>query len=284
MAVQSATQAKPAESELRDADSSVALGAYLRALSERRQYIRYVADSQLRSQQMNTVLGNMWHLLNPILQITVFYVIFGLILEADRGVDNLLPFIGVGLFPYQFSTASITAGSKSIVANQSLLRSIWFPRAMLPVTTTLTQLFAFGPMLIVMLGVTVATGERPLTTWLLIPAVLALQLVFTLGASMIAARAANHVVDIQQVLPFIFRLLMYGSGVLFLVDAYVQNSRYRLLFELNPFYGIVAIWRWTVLGYEVNPQVVGYTVAISCLTLLIGFWWFRRGERSYTDG
>lgn len=284
MAVQPATQAKPDHSELRDADSSVALGPYLRALSERRQYIRYVAASQLRSQQMNTVLGNLWHLINPMLQITVFYVIFGLILKADRGVDNLLPFIAVGLFPYQFSTASITAGAKSIVTNQPLLRSIWFPRAMLPVTTTVTQLFAFGPMLLVMLAVTLATGEQPRMSWLLIPAILALQLVFTLGASLIAARAANQVVDIQQVLPFIFRLLLYGSGVLFLIDAYVQDSKYRLLFELNPFYGIVSIWRWVVLGYEIDSLLVWFTAIVSVLTLLFGFWWFRRGERSYTDG
>ncbi|MDG1267756.1 MAG: hypothetical protein P8O03_15695, partial [Ilumatobacter sp.] len=116
--------------ELRDADHSINLRSYLSELWSRRDYVKYVSQSNLRSQQMSTILGNVWHLLNPALQIAVFYLIFGVILGVDRGVDNLLAFISVGLFAYQFSTKSITSGSRAIVANRSLLKSIWFPRAM----------------------------------------------------------------------------------------------------------------------------------------------------------
>lgn len=269
---------------LRPASDSVALPRYLSELWARRDYIRYVAVSQLRSQQMHTVLGNLWHLLNPALQIAVFYLIFGVILGVDRGVDNLLAFIAVGLFSYQFSTRSITTGSNSIVSNRPLLRSVWFPRAMLPITTVLTQLFAFVPVLFVMFAVVIGTGESPLLRWLAIPGVIALQTMFNLGAALIMARAATHLVDIQQLLPFVFRLLLYASGVIFLVDAYVEASEYQLLFEVNPFYGLVSIWRWTVLGFDIDPIVPVATTTISVVALIAGFWWFRRGEQGYTDG
>lgn len=274
----------PASTELYPADRGVRFGTYVRELWQRRDYVRYVASSDLRSQQMNTVLGNLWHLLNPALQIAVFYLIFGVILGVTRGVDNLLAFMSVGLFTYQFSTTSVTQGARSITGNRPLLRSIWFPRAMLPLTTTTTQLFAFLPKLLLMLVVCLGTGEPMLVTWLLIPAILFLQSALNLGLALIAARAGNRVVDLQNLLPFIFRMLLYGSGVLFLIDEYVEHSRYQLLFELNPFYGVIAIWRWAVLGYSLDLHLAVYTTATTIVVLAAGFFWFRRGERGYTDG
>jgi teichoic acid transport system permease protein len=276
--------AHPGQPDLYPADQGVGFGSYVRELWHRRDYVRYVASSELRSQQMNTVLGNLWHLLNPALQIAVFYLIFGVILGVTRGVDNLLAFMSVGLFSYQYSTTSVTMGAKSITGNRPLLRSIWFPRAMLPVTTTTTQLFAFLPKLVVMLAVCLVTGEPALVTWLLVPGILVLQSTLNLGLALMAARAGNHVADLQNLLPFIFRMLLYGSGVLFLIDEYVVQSKYQLLFELNPFYGIIAIWRWAILDYSLAPRLAAYTAITSILTLTAGVVWFRRGERGYTDG
>lgn len=270
--------------ELRDADHSIDLRSYLIELWSRRDYVKYVSQSNLRSQQMNTILGNVWHLLNPALQIAVFYLIFGVILGVDRGVDNLLAFISVGLFAYQFSTKSITSGSRAIVANRPLLRSIWFPRAMLPVTSSVTEFFAFVPVLFVMAAVCLGTGEEPRITWLAVPLILAMQWIFNLGLAMVMARVANHVVDVQQFLPYIFRLMLYGSGVLFLIDEYVENSSYQLLFELNPFYGFVSMWRWAVLSYPIDSAIVWLTAITTIVALTAGFWYFRSGERGYTDG
>ena len=272
------------QAELYPADRAVGMTAYLSGLWQRRDYIRYVASSDLRQQQMNTVLGNLWHLLNPALQIAVFYLIFGVILGVTRGVDNLLAFMSVGLFSYQYSTTSVSMGAKSITGNRALLRSIWFPRAMLPVTTTTTQLFTFLPKLLIMLIVCLLTGESILMTWLLIPAILVLQSALNLGLAFFAARAGNHIADLQNLLPFIFRMLLYGSGVIFLIDEYVEQSKYQLLFELNPFYGIIAIWRWAVLDFPLAPHVAIYTAVSSIVLFVLGFIWFRRGERGYTDG
>ncbi|MBT5554651.1 MAG: ABC transporter permease [Ilumatobacter sp.] len=266
------------------ADTNVGLRSYLSTIWSRRDYIRYTASSELRSQQMNTVLGNLWHILNPLLQILVFYVIFGLILGVTRGVDNLIAFMSVGLFSYQYSTKSITNGARVIIGNRPLLRSVWFPRAMLPITSTFTQLLSFFPMLAVMLFVCIATGEPIRTTWLVIPVILVVQTFFNVGLAMATARAGNHLPDIQQVLPFIFRFLLYGSGVIFIIDEYVERSAFRTLFELNPFFGYVATWRWAVLGYDLEPRVVAYSVVTTCVVLMGGFIWFRRGEQGYTDG
>lgn len=277
-------QASVVDPALRPATAHTRIGPYLRQVWDRREYIVYVAVSQLRAQRMTTVLGNLWHLLNPALQITVSYIIFGVLLGTDRGVDNFIAFLAVGIFAYQFSTRSTMQGTRSIAGNMSLIKSFMFPRVVLPLTSTTASFLAFLPTVIVMFGVVLVTGESPRWSWLVLPVVVALQIPFNLGAAMIAARAAFIIPDLQQLLPFVFRLVFYSSGVLFLVDAYVENPTYRWFFIFNPFYGFVSLYRWVVLGTSLETAVVPVLCAWSAVALVGGFLWFKAGERSYASG
>jgi len=125
--------------ELRDVFSASRLDAYLARLWSRREYISFVAVSELRNRQMTTVLGNLWHLLNPALSIATYYVIFGLLLNVDRGVDNYILFITVGVLLFADIQRATMAGAGSILNNRGLLQSLSFPRAMLPVAATITE-------------------------------------------------------------------------------------------------------------------------------------------------
>ena len=107
---------------MRDAHESARLIPYLRELWGRRSYIWYVAANELRSRQITTVLGNLWHLLNPALTIAVYYVIFGLLLKTTSGVDNFFLFLTIGLFLFQFTQKATIDGAKSIVDNIGLSR------------------------------------------------------------------------------------------------------------------------------------------------------------------
>lgn len=254
------------------------VGSYLRWLWARREYAWYVPQSELRSQQMNTVLGNLWHLLNPILSISVYYVVFGVVLQTDRGVENYIAFLAIGVFVFSYSQKSTTAGSNSIVRNLGLIRSINFPRALMPVTSVITEALAFFPGIAVFLAVTLLSGEPPRWSWLLLPAIVLLQTLFNVGAALVAARSTHSFRDIHNLLPFVFRLLFYASGVLFSVDSYVTGERARFLFVVNPLYDVIALYRWAVLGIgDVGAEAIAlgvWTVAL----LVGGLAWFRRGE------
>jgi teichoic acid transport system permease protein len=266
--------------ELRDAHESDKLIPYLRDLGSRRSYITYVASSEMRSRQINTVLGNFWHLLNPTLAIAVYYVIFGLLLEVDRGVDNFILFLTVGIFVFQYTQRATIDGAKSIVGNVGLLKAIKFPRAMLPITSTVTETLTSLPTFIVVFAVALLTGESPRLSWLLFPAVVAVQFVFNMGASMVAARATTHFRDTTQILPFAFRLLLYGSGVIFSAEAYA-SSEYSWIFTLNPVYGLVTIARWCVMGGSLDTTLVPIVIAWSAGLAIGGFLWFRAAEERY---
>lgn len=266
--------------ELRDIHASDRLGPYLRRLWNRRQYIWYVSASELRARQITTVLGNLWHLLNPALSITVYFVIFGLLLNTTRGVDNFMLFLTVGLFVFQFTNRVTQAGASSVVGNTGLLKSIRFPRALLPVTSTLTETLASIPTFVIIYAMALLTQEQIRWTWALLPVVLFCQLFLNLGAAFIAARVTTHFRDTVQILPFVFRLLLYVSGVLFNASAYVSPDL-KWLFFFNPMYCYIELARWTMLGGTLAETLV-FSATIWTVTLLVaGFLWFRAAEEWY---
>lgn len=268
---------------LRPASTREQPAHYLRAVWDRRQYMLYVARSDLRSQRMTTFLGNLWHLLNPALQITISYIIFGLVLGVDRGVDNFIAFLAVGIFPYQFTQRSTLRGAKSVTSNIRLIKSFVFPRLVLPLTSALGSILAYLSTILVMLAVPLITGEPILATWAVLPAIIALHMLFATGLGTIASRAAFHVPDLENLLPFLFRLGFYASGVIFLVDAYVA-SKYRWLFVGNPMYCFVALYRWAVLGYDLDSMVLPSAVVWTVSVVIFGFFWFRQAENRYARG
>tara|TARA_Y100001970_G_scaffold20703_1_gene23364 strand:- start:10094 stop:10948 length:855 start_codon:yes stop_codon:yes gene_type:complete len=254
---------------------------YMRKIWERREYLYQVPKHELRSQQMGTVLGNVWHLLNPILSIVVYAVIFGVILKVDRGVSNFVAFVAIGVFVFSFSQKSIITGSQSIVKNRTLIRSINFPRALLPITSVSTEFLAFLPGLAVMFATCIATGANPKLSWVIIPALILVQFIFNCGATLIAARATARYGDVKNILPFVFRLLFYGSGVLFSVDAYVTNELMRNLFVLNPMFNILELYRWAILGGSISSVELFALAAWTICLFYFGVFWFRKGESSY---
>lgn len=273
------------QGDLRDARETERLGSYLGALWTRREWAWYVASSELRSRQINSFLGNLWHLLNPILQITVFFIFFGLVLDVRRGVDNFIGYLAVGIFTYTFTQRAVTAGGKSLTKYRGLIQIVSFPRALLPLTSTITESLAVIPAYIVMLTVALLTKETPGFGWLLIIPFFVLQVVFSAGAALVTARAVSHVADVQQVLPFIFRLGFYASGVLFNVNAYLEGSPWKVVFQLNPLYCFIEINRSILLsGVEFEPRLGFTALAWSFMAAMGGLIWFRRAEDTYGEG
>jgi len=230
---------------------------------------------------MNTVFGNLWHLLNPALSIAVYYVIFGLVLSTTRGVDNYITFLAIGVLGFQFTVKAITTSSNSLLSNAGLLRSISFPRAMLPLTANMTEAIAFLPNLLIIFVVALLQGVEPSTLWLMVFPLLIVQTLLNTGLSLVAARLTHQFRDVQNILPYVFRLIFYGSGVLFFVGAYVEDPTLRWLFYVNPIFCILTLYRWAILGMTADLFEIASLGIWTFLAVVIGFWYFRRGEASY---
>ena len=279
------THANPASDNTTDglvpAGRPLPLGAYLQELWLRRDFMIRVPLEELRAQNAHTFLGGIWLVLNPLLQVGVYFLVFGVIMPIDRGVDQYLVFLTIGVFVFFYSQRVVSEVARSVVVNLGLIRTLRFPRAVLPLSATVGQAMAFLPALAVMAVVVVAHGTWPHPRWLLIPGLLVLQTAFSLGAGFVAARYNHTYRDLENLLPFVFRLAFYVSGVLYSVDHYIDSTLGRAVFLANPFYCFVTVWRWVMAGTPAAGEVWVATGMWSTITLVVGFALFRARETTY---
>lgn len=275
-------QVRPADAHgLEPVDARQSLAQYVKDLWSRREFVVAIPTMNLRAENMDTLLGNLWHLLNPALLVAVYYLIFGLLLGVDRGLDNFLAFLAIGVFAFQWTQKSTLSGAVAIIKNRGLIESIQFPRAVLPISATIERTIAFLPTLAVLAAVLLFTGEQPAWRWLAILPLVALQAVFNLGAAFVAARCTAVFRDMQNVLPFLFRLAFYASGILYPLSRYVSDEPLLRLASINPLYSFVSLQRAALLAEDWRVEWVVSTLAWTALLLVGGFLFFRRGETSY---
>jgi len=253
--------------------------AYLAEVWRRRDFAILVPVQDLRAQNMGSALGQLWHLLNPALMVAVYFLIFGVIIDTSRGVDNFLGFLIVGVVWFHLTQRVVQDAAVCIPRNLGLIRSVQFPRILLPAATVNGQTAAFAPALVLALAAVIATGERPSLRWLALIGVLAAQFVFHFGAALLVARIGAAVPDLRQLLPHVFRLLFYASGVIFSVDAFVTSESWRRAFALNPIYDVITCARWCLLGEPVDPWVVAGMLVWGVVLLVVGFAVFWRTDQ-----
>lgn len=253
--------------------------AYLREVWRRRDFAILVPVQDLRAQNMGSALGQLWHLLNPALMVAVYFLIFGLVIDTSRGVDNFLGFLVVGVVWFHLTQRVVQDAAVSIPRNLGLIRSVQFPRILLPAAAVIGQTAAFVPALVLALAAVIATGERPSLRWLALIGVLAAQFVLNFGAALLVARIGAAVPDVRQLLPHVFRLLFYASGVIFSVDAFVTSESWRRVFALNPLYDVITCARWCLLGEPADSWAVAGMLAWGAALLVVGFAVFWRSDQ-----
>lgn len=270
--------------ELHELGGRTPLAAYLRELWARRHLAVALPLGTMRAENRDSVLGGLWHLLNPLLLAAVYYLIFGVILRTTGGTDNFIAFLTIGVFIFYYTSRSVTSGARAIVANQALMRSIRFPRAVLPVSAVLGELMALAFAVVVMLVVTLVTGERPTLAWLLLVPILATQTVFNLGLAFIVARLTDHFRDVEPFLPFVLRIWLYVSGVFYSVERFLEDDSVLSLLRLNPAYAFITLARGALLEGGSAAGDWAVATAWSLVLLVGGFAFFRAHEQAYGRG
>ena len=256
---------------------------YLKSLWVRREFALAIPSAELHAQHRNTVLGGLWHLLNPILQIAVYALVFGTILGIDRGVDNFIGFLTIGVFVFHYTSKSLVAGGKSITSNEGLIRAISFPRAILPLAAVLSEFAAFGYALLTMLAVMFLTGESIAPTWVMLVPILLLQTMFNIGGAFVMARLSSHFRDVQQVLPFVLRLFFYGSGVIWPAERLTEKfPDLGWVLVANPAFAYIELARSALMHQSWGDPALWMSAGAWALgTLMLGFLYFRGREIEY---
>ncbi|MFJ8667314.1 ABC transporter permease [Streptomyces sp. NPDC093600] len=265
---------------------------YIRQLWGRRHFILAFSQAKLTAQYSQAKLGQLWQVVTPLLNAMVYFLIFGLILEADRGMSRevYVPFLVTGVFVFTFTQSSVMAGVRAISGNLGLVRALHFPRASLPISFALQQLQQLLFSMIVLIAIAVAFGSYPSLSWLLMIPALVLQFLFNAGLAMIVARMGAKTPDLAQLMPFIMRTWMYSSGVMFSIPVMLADQPAWIadLLQYNPAALHMDLIRFALIdGYvsdNLPPHVWFATLAWSVLVGLGGFVYFWKAEERYGRG
>lgn len=261
-----------------------ALVDYIHQVWKRRYFIWYDARHRASTQNSRMHLGNVWLVLRPLVDASVYFVIFGLVLKVDRGIDNFPAFLVIGILLFRSTATSIGSGAGVLRANRSMIKAFTFPRASIPIAavlqSTMTAVFTMAVMCVVIMAI--APHALPSVTWLLLIPIFALQTVLNLGLMFITARIGFHVPDMANVLSVISRFLMYGSGVMFPISAFVKDPTALAIVELNPLYQLIGMMRTALLDGQV-PGLTSWVIVVFWAAALLvgGFIFFWRAEESY---
>lgn len=260
------------------------LGVYLGQLWNRRHFLWAEARAKVTSGTRENLLGTVWLVLKPVLDGLTYFLIFGLLLKSSRGIDNFIGYLIVGVFLFSFTTKAVTGGANSIRNGRNLIRAFSFPRASLPISVILRGMLDMIPVLGAMVVLLAVMPPAEVFTWrvVLVPGVLALQVLFTTGLALLLARCVAVVPDLNQLISFGMRLWLYGSAVFFSYDQFIDHPTALALMEANPMFMVLSMVRDCLL-YGVTPALSSWLglSAWAFGTLVVGFLFFYHGEESY---
>lgn len=258
------------------------LREYLRESWQRRTFAYTLARFNLQASTAKSSLGVAWLVLVPALQIMVYGLIFGLVLGNTRPA-NFLPYLITGIVLFQFVSGSFADGAKSITANASLVRSLNFPRVLLPASAVISNVYRIVPLVGLMLVALLILREPITLNWLLIVPDLILMSCFSAGLAMVAARLTVHFADLNQLVPFITRVAFYTSGIFFSVDKLaIGHPILRPILESNPIHVYLQIARGSLVsGYSYDLFQWGLGSLWAIVSLSFGFIYFWRAEEKY---
>jgi len=261
-------------------------------LVERRNVIWHFVLSELKSEHRDKLLGNLWHLIDPLAFMLVYYAVWAVIL-GRRGPD-FMAYLFVGIICYQFYQSSVVRAAQILRSHVGLIRGVYFPKAALPTAVVLSQLYGFlcGLAVLGLLMVfflinqarmppeQLAEVHHPLSVglnllWL--PLVTGIECLFCLGSSYLFAIAGVWFRDMPNVMAFVLRLSFYLSPIFYYPEDLPE--RFRVFYLANPFSHFFGIMRGALI-YNRPPSLEGmlYLTGISLAVLVIGLAVFFRRE------
>ena len=263
------------------------LGEYLAQLWQRRHFIWTDARHRVATQNSRNHLGSVWLVLRPMLDALLYFVVFGLILNMSRDVDNFAAYVVIGILMFRSTMRSISQGTSTLLSGRSMIRAFSFPRASLPLSAELRDMlqmqYTIGVVLVMIM--LIPPHELPRISWLLIIPIYLLQFILNLGINLAVSRLGFLVPDISQLMTVVGRFLMYGSGVIFPIERFLDNPVINAIVQLNPVYQMIAMYRQVLMDGGVPPLESWLILTAWSLGLLLfGFLFFWRGEASYGGG
>lgn len=252
-------------------------------LWEFRELLYFLTWRDIKVRYKQAILGVAWVVVQPLLAIVIFGVVFNRVLGVDSGDPNV-PYAVMtfaGLLPWQLFAGALQRSGTSLVSNAGLLTKVYFPRLVIPVSGVLAGLVDFAIAFIVFLIMMFAYGMAPGWQVVFLPLLVLLAMATALGFGLWFAALNVLYRDVQYIIPYLIQMWLFISPV-----AYPANDIsgvWRYLYGLNPMAGVVQGFRWCLYGDQAPDVLLFVSTGIVVIVLVSGLYYFRRTERRFAD-
>jgi lipopolysaccharide transport system permease protein len=250
-------------------------------LAEYRDLFFFLVFRDIKVLYAQTVLGFSWALLNPLIQIVIFTIIFGRVaaIETD-GIPYAL-FSTVAIVPWTYMSNAMSAGAGSLVTGQGMLGKIYFPRIIFPVTPILAKLVDFAISILLIVAAMLYFGVYPTANLLLLPLFVLMMVAVPLGVSLWLSALAIRFRDVKFAMPFVIRMMIYSAPIVYTASAIPE--KWRLVYSINPIVGVIEGYRACLLGTDVPWAFILPGIVTTVVLVIGGLLYFHRMEKVFVD-
>lgn len=257
----------------------------LGALWEYRELLGFLVWRDVKVRYKQTALGVAWIVVQPLVSMVIFSVLFGYLLQAPSNGVPYPIFAYAGLLPWNYFAGSLTRAAQSLVGSANLITKVYFPRLVIPLSGVVGGLVDFGVASLVLAGLMVWYRVPPTANIVWLPLFLLLAMATALGFGLWLGALNVRYRDVNYLVPFLVQIWMYVTPVIYSVT--LIPERYRWLLALNPMTGVVEGFRWALLGGVMEAEPPGalfvVSVVITLVVLVSGAVFFRSTERTFAD-
>lgn len=246
-----------------------------------RELLYFLAWRDVKVRYKQTVLGAAWAIIQPVLTMVVFSIVFG---RLGRIPSNGFPypiFTFAALLPWQLFAYALTYSSQSLVAEQRLITKVYFPRLIIPLSSVMGGLVDFAVALAVLVALMLYYGVMPTWRLLALPGLVLLTILSALGAGLWLSALNVKYRDIRYTIPFLTQLWLFVSPVAYPMS--MIPERWRWLYGLNPMAGVIEGFRWAVLAAPPPTTALYVSLVLTAAALVGGLYYFRGMERFFAD-
>ena len=253
----------------------------IRNLYNYRQLLKSNVQKEIRGKYKGSFLGVLWSFVNPLLQVLIYAIVFPFILRNTQ--ENYVVFLIIGILPWTWFTTSIGQGTPCILYNAGIVKKVYFPREILPISVVTSGMINYLISFIIILIFLLVSGIGFSIYILYIPLIIIIQYILSFGILLITSAINVYIRDTEYIVNFIINMLFYATPILYSPEVFAK-SPISWIFKINPLAVIITGYR-DALFYKTLPNLssLGIVFVGSVVLLLIGIAIFRKLEKGFAE-
>lgn len=245
-----------------------------------RQFLKTSVKKEFRGKYKKSFFGVLWSFINPLLQLLIYALVFPYILRIQE--DNYIMFLFSALIPWNFFATTISQSTSIIVGNGGILKKVYFPREILPISIVISGAINFLISCIIIFAALLISGIGITANVLWLPVILLVQCIITLAFCFVLSALTVFIRDLEYFINVLLQLWMYMTPVLYKIE--MIPEKLAKLFYLNPMVEIINAYR-AIFYYKTMPNLkaLGILAVIGIIIMFVGYWIFKKLEKKFAE-